>query len=129
MILYKIIFLGIVSIIISIVISDVKKEYKLYLSLIFGIVAITMILLESKDKLMQVMNTFDSLSLNIENLGLLVKIVIIAYICDFISLVCSDLDYTSIGKKIEMSGKIIILVYSFDIVIEFINQVATIIGV
>ena len=68
-------------------------------------------------------NVFKNYNINIDNFSLLLKIVGIAYICDFVSLICKDLDYESIGKKIEMSGKLIILVYSFNVILKFIDEV------
>ena len=123
MILTKIIFIAVICVILSIVISEVNKEFKLYFSLIFGVLALLLIFYEMKEELVGMVNTFSNYNIKIENFSILLKIVIIAYICDFISLICKDLDYESIGKKIEISGKLIILVYSFDVVLKFIDEV------
>ncbi len=123
MILAKIIFIAVICMILSIIVSKVNKEFKLYLSLTFGILAVFLIFFEIKDDLINMVNVFNSYNLKIENFSILIKIVVIAYICDFISLICKDLDYEAIGKKIEMSGKLIILVYSFDVILQFIDEV------
>ena len=123
MILAKIIFIAIITMLLGIIISTVNKEFKLYLTLIFGILAVFLIFYEIKDQLVSMIGIFGNYDLKIENFSILIKIVVIAYICDFISLICKDLDYESIGKKIEMSGKLIILVYSFDVILQFIDEV------
>ncbi len=123
MLLVKIIFIAVIAIVLSILISKVNEEYKLYFILIFGIVAILMILSELKGPIGNMFNIFKNYNIKIDNFSLLLKIVGIAYVCDFVSLICKDLDYESIGKKIEMSGKLIILVYSFNVILKFIDEV------
>lgn len=123
MLLIKIIFIAVIAILLSMIISKVNEEYKLYFILIFGIVAVLMIFNELKGHIANMFNVFKNYNINIDNFSLLLKIVGIAYICDFVSLICKDLDYESIGKKIEMSGKLIILVYSFNVILKFIDEV------
>lgn len=123
MLLMKILFIAVITILLSMLISKVNEEYKLYFILIFGVVALLMIFSELKGPIGNMFNVFSNYNIKIENFSLLLKIVGIAYICDFISLICKDLDYESIGKKIEMSGKLIILVYSFNVILKFIDEV------
>lgn len=123
MLLIKIIFIAVITILLSMLISKVNEEYKLYFILIFGIVAVLMIFSELKGHIGNMFNVFKNYNIKIDNFTLLLKIVGIAYICDFVSLICKDLDYESIGKKIEMSGKLIILVYSFNVILKFIDEV------
>ena len=123
MLLMKIIFIAVIAILLSMLISKVNEEYKLYFILIFGIVAVLLIFSELKGHISNMFNVFKNYNIKIDNFSLLLKIVGIAYICDFVSLICKDLDYESIGKKIEMSGKLIILVYSFNVILKFIDEV------
>lgn len=123
MLLIKIIFIAVIAILLSMLISKVNEEYKLYFILIFGIVAVLLIFSELKGHISNMFDVFKNYNIKIDNFSLLLKIVGIAYICDFVSLICKDLDYESIGKKIEMSGKLIILVYSFNVILKFIDEV------
>lgn len=123
MILIKIIFIAVITILLSILVSKVNEEYKLYFILIFGIIAVLLIFEELRVHISSMLAVFTNYNIKIDNFGILIKIVGIAYICDFVSMICKDLDYESIGKKIEMSGKLIILVYSFDIILKFIDEV------
>ena len=123
MLLIKIIFIAVIAILLSMLISKINEEYKLYFILIFGIVAVLMIFSELKGHITNMFSVFKNYNIKIDNFSLLLKIVGIAYICDFVSLICKDLDYESIGKKIEMSGKLIILVYSFNVILKFIDEV------
>jgi len=123
MILTKIIFIAVITIILSIIISKINPEYKVYITVVFGLLVIFMLFGEIKNNLDSFLSIFNKYDIKIENFNIILKIVGIAYVCDFISLLCKDLNYESIGKKIEMAGKIIILVYSFDVIKLFIDQI------
>ncbi|MBP1925429.1 stage III sporulation protein AD [Sedimentibacter acidaminivorans] len=123
MILTKIIFIAVITIILSITISKINPEFKVYITVIFGLLVIFILFGEIKDNLVGFTTIFNKYDIKIENFNIIIKIVGIAYICDFISLLCKDLNYESIGKKIEMAGKVIILIYSFDVIKIFIDQI------
>lgn len=123
MILSKIIFIAVICLILSIIVSKINPEFKLYFSLLFGIVATFLIFGEVKDSIVDIISKFSSYNISMENFSILIKIVLIAYICDFASLVCKDLKYESIGSKIEVCGKVIILIYSFNVITQFIDEV------
>ena len=123
MILAKIIFIAVITMILSITISKINPEFKIYVTVIFGILVIFLLFDEAKDNINEFINIFYKYNVKIENFSIILKIVTIAYICDFISLLCKDLDYESMGKKIEAAGKIIILIYSFNVIKVFLDQI------
>ena len=123
MILTKIIFIAVITMILSITISKINPEFKIYISVIFGLVVIYLLFYQIKGNLAEFINIFNQYDIKIENFNIILKIVGIAYICDFISLLCKDLNYESIGKKIEIAGKMIILIYSFDVIKVFLDQI------
>lgn len=123
MILTKIIFVALITIILSITISKINPEFKVYITVIFGLLVIFILFNQMKDNLAGFISIFNKYDIKVENFNIILKIVGIAYICDFISLLCKDLNYESIGKKIEMAGKVVILIYSFDVIKIFIDQI------
>ncbi|MDF2678508.1 MAG: spoIIIAD [Bacillota bacterium] len=123
MILAKIIFIAVITLILSITVSKFNAEFKVYLSVIFGILVIFILLDELKVYFNELVNIYNKYDIKIENFSIILKIVGIAYICDFISLLCKDLNYESIGKKVEIAGKLIILIYSVDVIKIFLDQI------
>lgn len=123
MLLAKIIFIAVITLILGITISKFNSEFKVYITVIFGIVVIFMLFNELKTYLEEIVNLFAKYDIKTEYFSTILKIVGIAYICDFISLLCKDLDYESIGKKVEIAGKLIILIYSVDIIKIFLDQI------
>lgn len=123
MILTKIIFVAVITIILSIIISKVNPEFKIYISVIFGLLVLYLLFDQAKNSISEFISMFNKYDIKIENFSIILKIVGIAYICDFIALLCKDLNYETIGKKIEAAGKFIILIYSFDIIKIFLDQI------
>lgn len=123
MLLAKIIFIAVITLILGITISKFNSEFKVYITVIFGIVVIFMLFNELKTYLEEIVNLFAKYDIKTEYFSTILKIVGIAYICDFISLLCKDLDYESVGKKVEIAGKLIILIYSVDVIKIFLDQI------
>jgi stage III sporulation protein AD len=119
----KIIFIAVITLILGITISKFNSEFKVYITVIFGIVVLFMLFSELKIYLEEILNLFAKYDIKTEYFSTILKIVGIAYICDFISLLCKDLDYESVGKKVEIAGKLIILIYSVDVIKIFLDQI------
>jgi stage III sporulation protein AD len=107
----------------GITISKFNSEFKVYITVIFGLLVIFMLFAELKTYVEEIARLFVRYEIKTEYFNTILKIVGIAYICDFISLLCKDLEYESVGKKVEIAGKLIILIYSVDIIKVFLDQV------
>ncbi|WP_313345526.1 SpoIIIAC/SpoIIIAD family protein [Sedimentibacter sp.] len=123
MLLAKIIFIAVITVILGITISNFNKEFKVYITVIFGILVMFMLFGELKAYIEEFTNIFIRYNIRIEYFTTILKIVGIAYLCDFISLLCKDLNYESVGKKVEIAGKLIILIYSIDVIKIFLDQI------
>lgn len=119
----KIILIAVITLIMGLTLSKFNSEFKVYITVIFGIVVIFMLFKELKVYVEEIANLFVRYDIKTEYFSTILKIVGIAYICDFISLLCKDLDYESIGKKVEIAGKLIILIYSIDVIKIFLDQI------
>lgn len=123
MLLMKIILIAVITLILGITLSKFNSEFKVYITVIFGIVVIFLLFTELKVYVEEMVNLFVRYDIKTEYFSTILKIVGIAYICDFISLLCKDLDYESVGKKVEIAGKLIILIYSIDVIKMFLDQI------
>lgn len=119
----KIILIAVITLIMGLTLSKFNSEFKVYITVIFGIVVIFMLFKELKVYVEEIANLFVRYDIKTEYFSTILKIVGIAYICDFISLLCKDLDYESVGKKVEIAGKLIILIYSIDVIKIFLDQI------
>ena len=123
MLLAKIIFIAVITIILSITITKFNPEFKVYITAIFGILVVYMLFKELQTYIKEIADIFVRYDIKTEYFSTILKIVGIAYICDFISLLCKDLNYESVGKKVEIAGKLIILIYSIDVIKIFLDQI------
>ena len=112
----KIIGIGLVSLIIIILLKQYKPEFAMYISLLAGILIITLII----DKLTGIVSLIQSISekanINSQFLSLLIKITGIAFLSEFAVSLCKDSGEGAIASKIELGSKIIIISMSIPII-------------
>lgn len=108
------------------VIRSIKPELTVYIVL----ATVLIILIVSFEQLVHVFNylklIYDQMNYGKEYFPILIKVLIVAYIADFTSQLCSDAGESAIGSKVELAGKIIIFYISLPVlvsIIELINSV------
>ena len=119
----KIIGIGIISLITIIILKQYKPEFGLYISILAGILIITL----SMDKL----NAIVTLLLNITSktgtgttfLKILLKITGIAILTEFAVSLCKDAGENSIANKIDLGGKVIIISISIPIITALLELI------
>lgn len=57
---------------------------------------------------------------------ILIKVLVVAYLSDFTSQLCSDAGEASIGNKVELAGKVIIFYISLPILVSILQLVNSI---
>lgn len=119
----KIIGIGIISLILIIITKQYKPEFAIYISLIAGIVILTLII----DKLTNIVQLLQSISskasINNNFLGILLKITGIAFLTEFAVSICKDSGESAIASKIEIGSKIIIISISIPIISNLLEIV------
>lgn len=122
----KIIGIGLISLIIIIIIKQYRPEFAIYISIVAGILIITI----SLDKLSGVINILTTLSsktgLNAEYLGILLKITGIAILTEFAVSICNDAGETAIATKVDLGGKVIIISISIPIIVALLELIVKI---
>ena len=122
----KIIGIGLISLIIIIIIKQYRPEFAIYISIIAGILIITL----SLDKLTGIINILTTLSnktgLNSEYLGILLKITGIAILTEFAVSICNDAGESAIATKVDLGGKIIIISISIPIIVALLELIVKI---
>lgn len=119
----KIIGIGLISLIIIIIIKQYRPEFTIYISLIAGILIITL----SLEKLAGIINILTTLSnktgLNSQYLGILLKITGIAILTEFAVSICNDAGESAIATKIDLGGKVIIISISIPIIVALLELI------
>lgn len=118
---------ALVTLVFTVTLRQQKPEMALIVSLVAGAVIFLLML----RKIGAVVNVFNDLAaranVNPVYLGVVLKIVGIAYIADFGAQICRDAGEGALGAKIEFAAKILILVLAVPVVLAVLDTLMRII--
>ena len=119
----KIIGIGIISLIIIIIIKQYKPEFSIYISLIAGVIILSLVI----GKLQEIISLLDNLAnkanINKSFLLLLIKITGISILAEFAISICKDAGETAIANKVDLGGKILIMSLSIPIISTMLETI------
>ena len=123
----KIIGIGLIALVIILILKQYKPEYAIYVSLIAGILILTL----SLGQLSGIINLLKDISskanINTKFLSLLLKITGISFLTEFAVSISKDSGETAIANKIDLGGKVLIIVISMPIITALLETVLKII--
>lgn len=112
----KIIGIGFISLIVTIILKEYRKEYAIYAVIICGAI----ILLYSLDTVTSIVNFLKDISknrsFNTDFISCLLKITGISILTEYAVSICKDSGESSIANKIDFGGKILIISMSIPII-------------
>ena len=119
----KIIGVGLLTCFLSIIVKQIKPEFHLVVLLAGGVAILVMVLKE-----FTLVVDYFALIINKTNIDsslfvIILKIIGIAYLTEFAVGICNDTNNSSIGDKIALAGKIIILCLSMPIITNLLNMI------
>jgi stage III sporulation protein AD len=126
--IFQIVIWGITASVILLVIRRERPE----LALAFSLVAGVSILLAVLPSLTTVISAFSDIAsesgVGPLYFGIILKVVAISYIADLGASICRDADENLIASRIEMAGKILILVCSIPIIQGIVELIRTLLA-
>nr|MBP3680575.1 stage III sporulation protein AD [Clostridia bacterium] len=119
----KIIGIGLISLVITIIVKQYKPEFAVYISLIAGAL-ILMLVFDKLSEVIKLLNNLASKSaINSKFISLLIKITGIAILTEFAVSICKDSGETAIANKMDIGGKIMIIAVSVPIISSLLENV------
>lgn len=119
----QIVGLGLVATIIVVLLKDVSPHFSFIITIFTGV----MIFLFLIGKISSVINVLERLAneanVNMVYLETILKIIGIAYIAEFASQITKDAGQGAIASKIELAGKVLILVMAIPIIGAIIETI------
>ncbi|WP_313756445.1 stage III sporulation protein AD [Tissierella sp.] len=119
----KIVGVGVVATVLIIILKDIRPEFSLFISLLTGVIIFSMILGE----LSYVIGTLNTLAkrVNIEfaYFSTILKIIGMAYIVEFGAQISRDAGEEGIAMKIELGGKVLIMVLAIPILLALMELI------
>ena len=117
----KIAGISIFAVIMIIILKNYRPEMALVLSIITGI-GIMLYAISKMSSVINVLNDLVSKSgVNTDFLLIIIKVIGIAYIVEFGKNVCIDAGQSSIATKLEMAGKVVIVVLTIPLISSLVN--------
>ena len=125
--IYKIVALSIVAVLLITILKSVKKDdFALVITIITAVILFTLVLV----KLESITSILESLvqksGINKEYLTLLLKVTGISYVIELATNICKDAGNSAIASKVEMLGKISIVILTIPILTSVISTVLNI---
>ena len=122
----KIIGIAFISVIIIIILKQYKPEFAIYVSIIAGILILTMSFSKLSSIIELLNNIASKTSINGEFLKILLKITGIAILTEFGISICKDSGETAIASKVDIAGKVTIIAISVPIMSGLLETVVKI---
>ena len=117
----KIVGIAIFSVVIIIILKEQKPEMALILSIATGIGIMLFVIYKMSDVVGILNNLITKSGVNRDFLYIIIKVVGIAYIVEFGKNICVDAGQSSIATKLEMAGKVIIVVLTLPLISSLVN--------
>lgn len=119
----KIIGIGLISLVITIIVKQYKPEFAVYISLMAGAL-ILMLVFDKLSEVIKLLNNLASKSaINSKFISLLIRITGIAILTEFAVSICKDSGETAIANKMDIGGKIMIIAVSVPIISSLLENV------
>ena len=114
--LYKVVGIALITCIACIVVKPVRADFAVFISIVGGVI-ILFYVISYLSGVFDIFGTVFQISgTNPSIYNIIFKIIGIGYLTEFTASICNDTGNTSLGDKVLLGGKIIILVIALPIV-------------
>jgi stage III sporulation protein AD len=111
----KIVMVGILAAVLSVLLKEEKPEIAILISIVTGLV-IFMFLISKLNSVMSVLKYFaGKANIDVLYFSTILKVIAIAYITEFGAQICRDAGEGAIASKVELAGKVLIMVIAIPI--------------
>jgi len=123
----QIVMAGIVITVLAILVKKIGKEIGTMVAILGGVLIFMMLL----PHLVQVMGVLtdiaEQLDTGMEHIGIVLRVIGVAYIAEFGAQVCKDAGEGAIASKVELAGKVIVMAMAVPIITNFLQVVLVIV--
>ncbi|AWK52396.1 MAG TPA: stage III sporulation protein AD [Clostridium sp.] len=123
MLIVKIVAIAYITLFIMLLFRQSKNELNTLLTLTAGALILLIIIEPLKEIIDFLIEITDKANIDTVYIGIVLKILAIAYIASFSSALCKDANADSLAAQIDFSGKIMILVLAIPILMAVLNSI------
>lgn len=125
--IFRIIGVGLVGAIITVMLKQSKSEFSVMTVLATGMIILVLVLSSLQDVILAFNNIVAKSGISNSLFTGLLKIVGVGYVTEYSASMCNDMSCESIGKKIQFAGKIAIFLMALPIVTALIDTISEIV--
>ncbi len=123
----KVIGFGIFATILCVILKEERKEFALLIAIIAGISILIFTMTKMSQVLDMLYNLTEKSGINSDFLVILLKVIGIAYIVEFGKNICIDSGQSAIATKLEIAGKVSVVVISLPIFSSLISLITNLV--
>lgn len=123
MLVVKVVGIAYVTLFIILLFRHSKSELNTFLTLTAGALILLIMIEPLKEVIDFLRQIADKANIDTVYIGIVLKILAIAYISSFSSALCKDANADSLAAQINLSGKIMILVLAIPILMAVLNSI------
>ena len=120
-VIFKIIAIGLITCLATIIVRSIRSDFAILITIVGGLIILFMIINYLTDVFDTFKNIINISGLNSKLYKLLLKIIGVGYLIEFTAGICSDTGNQSLGDKVLLGGKIIIMVMALPIITSILN--------
>ncbi len=126
--LIKIVVIGLIGTFLSLLIKQYRPDMAIAVPLLTTLAILALCIPYLSDIINMCKNIATYTGINSEHIKTVLKIISVAYICQFASDICKDAGEASISGRIELGGKLTIITLMMPVVISLLSIVSDIIN-
>ncbi|MBO5022053.1 MAG: hypothetical protein J6C53_01035 [Clostridia bacterium] len=120
-IILKIIVIGLITCVATIIVKPVRSDFSIIIAIAGGIIIIFLIVNYLTGVFDVIKSIINVTGVNSAIYKFLIKIIAIGYLIEFTAGICSETGNSSLGDKVLLGGKIIIMVMSLPIITNILQ--------
>ncbi len=113
----------IVAVILALSIKSKSPEFSSLISIALGLTVITLCVGKLKTIVDGIKGITDSIDIDKTYIAILIKLIGIAYICEFAAGISKDAGYGAVASQIELIGKLTMLMVSLPILVQLVESI------
>ena len=115
---------GIISAVLALILKRDRPEYALQIGVISGVIILFLVMGRISGIIGFIENLAVKYNIDIEYIGIVIKIICIAYISEFGVQICRDAGENAVASKMELAGKVIIATLALPVMGALIETIA-----
>ena len=119
----KVVSFALIALYIYLLFKDKRSDLALLISLVAGTLILIFTIGEIQNIVLFLKSIANKAGIDIVYIGIIMKILAIAYLASFASEICKDAGASTIGSKVEFAGKIMILSLAIPILMAVLDSI------